>query len=206
MKHRPSESRPFVPFGIDIQKETDYHLVEALSSDQAEVAWTEIVRRFKPKLTQLIQSYTHDTQATEEILSIVWEKARKSVTETSVDPAAFSSWLNKVAKTRTLNWLRDEKRARGHLVDDFSGGLALSSEPSEEATPEEVVMAHDVFRLTRKELATLDPKQRGIFMAYVDGTPVEIIARTFDTNPNNVHKIIFRTRQRLRQSLEEHDL
>src|SRR5512136_2506782 len=88
---------------------------------------------FMPKVFSYIRYKVDSEQTTEDLTSIVFEKALSNFMKYNRDKAAFSTWIFAIARNTVIDYYRTESR-RKHL--DLEAAVDI---PSPESSPEEAL-------------------------------------------------------------------
>src|SRR5512136_1836299 len=93
--------------------------------------FAQLYGEFMPKVFAYIHYRVNDQQTTEDLTSIVLEKALSNFDKYSRDKASFSTWLFTIARNSVIDHFRtDSKRQHVDLAE-------ASDLPSSEPSPEE---------------------------------------------------------------------
>ncbi len=124
---------------------------------------------------------------------------------------SFRSWLLRIVTNTCYDMLRKRQR---HPTRSLEGGLSDGEETdmdrlahlqSEEASPEEMALRAEVYRVVEEGLQHLSPEHRTIIvLSDVEGLSYEEIAEVLDIPIGTVKSRLSRARARLRDYLRAH--
>jgi len=111
---------------------------------------------------------------------------------------SLKGWLRAVATRRTVNYVRDERRRRGHPLDE-----RLLFVPEAGRTEADEAMAERIRRLDAS-LNRLSIRDRLVLrLYYLDGIPLKSIAVLLGVSRNTIWPMVTRARQRLYRQMCE---
>jgi RNA polymerase sigma factor (sigma-70 family) len=171
-----------------VRFQSDSRLV-GLVRERHDVAFEEIVRRYRPQLVAFagaIVSRDHAEDVVQEALTKAHGAIGRGDSEINLRP-----WLYTIVRNRALNSLRDEP-VHEHLDENFDG----VPQPPEVATQ-------------REELASLiagvrslpGPQREAIVRRELEGRSHDEIAASLGTTPGAVRGLIYRARTALRDGM-----
>jgi RNA polymerase sigma-70 factor (ECF subfamily) len=160
-----------------------------------EDAFERLYRATRPRLYSAIAHLVDPDEAVE-IVQRAFVKAWERLSDLEED-AAFAGWLRRIA----INLVRDLWRGRrfhDELPEDDEPGALVEDAPDPSALAE---AAQDAHRL-RTAVRELPPTFReAVVLHYLDGLPVEEVARILDVPKGTVLSRLSRGRGRLKRSL-----
>lgn len=109
---------------------------------------------------------------------------------------SFQGWLLQVARRTCLNWLRQrERRLDWEPLTEWN---APADAPSQEAE----LALHEEGERLRAELARLNHRERlAVSLRYFEQMPIRDVAAKLDCSVGTAKSLLFRTVQKLRQSM-----
>ena len=168
-----------------LRSQSDDRLVR-LARDGGELAFEEIVRRYRPGLVAFAAAYTSPSAAEDVVqdsLASSWTALQKSSKEIAVKP-----WLYTIVRNRALNARRDTKPTE-RLDENFDGVRQ----------PSEIVLGKDELARVVVAVSALPEAQRqALVRSALDGHTHEQIAEALETSPGAVRQLIYRARANVR--------
>ncbi len=159
--------------------------------------FAQLYDEFMPKVFAYIHYRVNDRQTTEDLTSIVFEKALDNFDKYSSDKAAFSTWLFTIARNSLIDHFRtDSKR---HHVD-----LAEASEvPSSEPSPEEQAESKSEKECLLQCLSMLGNQDQEILrLKFGAEMTNRQISKMVNLSESNVGVRLFRAVRQLREDFE----
>jgi RNA polymerase sigma-70 factor (ECF subfamily) len=170
-----------------------------------EDAFEQIVRRYSPRVFQIVSRFFRGSNQVEDVAQEVFLKAYTQLSSYE-GRGSFEGWLARVATNTCLNELRTRKRHPESLVSELTEdeGSWLDSRlaaTSTERTPEQSLIAAD---LAEKVLARLSPDDR-LVVTLMDGEELSVkeVAEVTGWSQSKIKVQAFRARRRLRKILEQ---
>lgn len=183
------------------EQSTDQELV-ALTLRGDSHAYEALVRRYQKLVYNVCYQLLQNHEAAADVTQDSFLKAYKALASFRRD-AAFKPWLLRIASNTALNKIRDEKH-RDHDSLDYI---------MEEKTAPEPVSSKDVaeeveWRLSQAMIAQallqLPARHRHIFLLrYQHELSYAEIAAITEESETTIKSLLFRTRERLRKTLEQ---
>jgi RNA polymerase sigma factor (sigma-70 family) len=170
-------------------------VLRAKAGDRA--AFEEILGRLRPRLELVIGlrlgKHLRDRLDVEDVLQETLLRAWQGLGRFEwKDEASLFSWFSRIAE-RVI--LEEAKRRKEKNIED------LESEPSGDAvSPGKALRRKERFQTLREALEALPPDYRQVLLGvWIDGLPVNEIARRMDRSPNAVSHLILRALRKLRE-------
>lgn len=177
--------------GID-----DHELVARVVAQQDSAAFGELVRRHQSQVRNLLRKFTRDLNLADDLAQDAFLHAWDKI-HTYTGRGTFIGWLLKVAYTTFLQSKRKSSRyseileQAGHYAEARGSGQAVQSE--------------DVSNLD-KFLAVLTEEERAVMiLSYACGLSHREIGDAADMPSGTVKSIIFRGKEKIRESFEIED-
>jgi RNA polymerase sigma-70 factor (ECF subfamily) len=161
-----------------------------------DVAFTELVERYQPRLRYYLRKMLHDLQDAEDALQGVWLDVFRAVPRLA-DAGAFRAWLYRIARDRALRQLRKRRPPCQPLegVDPIDG-----------RADEAPFTAEDVARV-HAALDKLAAKHREVLLfRYVEAMTYEEIAAVVGCQAGTVRSRLHYAKRALRGVLERMNL
>lgn len=158
-----------------------------------------LLRRHRPALTNYIFHFVRNSAAAEELAQDVFFSVYRA--RERYEPSAnFTTWLYAIARNRSMNWVRDNRR---HLVSGQFDMIVLR-QPAAGGTPEQQLLRRAASKRVREAVAALPQRQRAaVEMHKFSGMEYSEIAREFNCSLTAVKALLNRAYASLRRSLSE---
>jgi RNA polymerase sigma-70 factor, ECF subfamily len=144
----------------------DLEIYEALRRGDQEAAFRQLVRQYGKVVHTLCYRLLKDRARAEDVMQETFMKAYETI-DTLHDPKRLGAWLNSIARNRSVDILRAEKRADAHRT-------AVAQEAVGDAAPPalEALTSHEERRALEDCLDALTPEKRdavlGRFFAHLE--------------------------------------
>ncbi|MDX2496135.1 MAG: sigma-70 family RNA polymerase sigma factor [Desulfuromusa sp.] len=184
---------------------TDNDLLESLQRGDSD-AFTHLVDQYQHKVTNICYRFLHNKEDAQDVTQEVFLAIYKSF-GTFRQEAKLSTWIYRIAVTRSLNFLKKRKRkARFEQVRDM---LTLKEEAGLESapvtTPEKELEQQEQLRILQQALDALPKNQKTAFtLSQYDGVKYAEIASIMETTVSSVESLIFRARKNLQKKLSHY--
>jgi RNA polymerase sigma-70 factor, ECF subfamily len=170
--------------------------------DQA--LFPKVVERYQVMVLNLAYKFLRDRESAEDLTQEVFIEVFESIRSFRGD-AKLSTWIYRIAITRSLNYLKSQKRKKrvAVLVSLFDGGEADNRLPSPASeNPDRELENQDRRRLLFRALEKLPDNQRTAFtLSAYDGLSYGEISAIMSTTIPSVESLIFRARTNLKKTL-----
>lgn len=189
----------------DFRLFTDDELVPQ-SQEGNDLAFTELIRRYRPSSMKLAMSILKDRcEAEDQVQNALW-KAFEHIGQFNRE-AKFSTWLTRIVVNQCLMRLRQAKRARVVYLED-----ALTTEenlvlelPDHAPDPETILGKSEVSNLLSKEIRRIPPLLRDVFLLRdVHDLPMGEVATRLGISIAAAKSRLLRARLELRSRLLKH--
>ncbi|RMG45308.1 MAG: sigma-70 family RNA polymerase sigma factor [Acidobacteria bacterium] len=156
-------------------------------------AFSELVRRYQRPLTAVALRSTGDLADADDLVQETFLRAFDRLDRLE-DPDRFGPWLFRILR----NLLADRGRRAGREV---SGEEAAAEMPDTAPGAEAELLAREAARAVREAIDAIPPgRQREVFeMRYLEGLPVQEIARRLGVHTGTIKVHLHRTVRRLRK-------
>ncbi len=162
-------------------------------------AFAELYNEFLPRVFRYIRYRVNSQQVSEDLTSVVFEKALVSFERYSSDRASFSTWLFAIAR----NVVIDHFRARGRRPQ-LSLEASQIDIASGEGSPAELAEKKEEQARLQQALARLAPQEQDIIsLKFASGLNNREIARALGISESNVGTRLYRTVRKLRDIFQE---
>jgi RNA polymerase sigma-70 factor, ECF subfamily len=178
-----------------------------LASEGDESAFSEIMRRFGPRVFRVASRFFRRREQVEEAAQEVFLKAFTEL-RSFEGRGSFEGWLTRIATNRCLNMIRSARRRPELTASDLSededawieNNLADAATERQQAVERQVVAAD----LAERVLETMAPDDRLVLMM-IDGEEASVkeVAEATGWSESNVKVKAFRARRRMREAVEK---
>jgi RNA polymerase sigma factor (sigma-70 family) len=153
---------------------------------------------FMPKVFRYIRYKVNDVQLTEDLTSVVFEKALVGFEKYSSDKAAFSTWLFSIARHALVDYYRTNKSGKQVPLDEAIEVPSREPSPDEEAEKkaEQECLRGCISKLPESDQEIIRLKFAGEFNN-------RQIARMVGLSESNVGVRLFRAVKKLREDFQE---
>lgn len=166
-----------------------------------ELAFEEIVKRYKIKLFNYINKYIKDLDRSEEIAQEVFIRVYRSRDRYKIK-AKFSTYIYRIALNLAYNEVRNRNRRKTDLQDEFDD-KAFDRNVRENDTPEKIYERKEVEKIVNQEISNLSGKYKDvILLCDIEGLSYKETAQILDISIGTVQSRLSRGRLRLKQRLE----
>jgi len=156
-----------------------------------------LLRRHRHAVTNFIFRQVRNSAVAEELAQDVFFSVYRA--RDRYEPSAnFTTWLYKIARNRSMNWIRDNRHNRFSCQLDQ---VALRK-PATSATPEQQLLRHATRQRVRAAVEALPERQRSAVLLHKFGGMEYVeIAKDFDCSLTAVKALLNRAYASLRKSL-----
>ncbi len=168
------------------------------------VAFEVLVVKYQRRIAATIRRFVRDDAVTEELTQEVFLSAFLALTTFKPD-GEFAAWLFTIARNAARSYLRSGQNRQDDqpvpVLTDASDDERFGAAPS----PEEEIMAQQLFELIDTEFLTLPEVQRkALAMREIDGLDYKTIAVALGQPVNTVKSHIFRARDAIANRVRPH--
>jgi RNA polymerase sigma factor (sigma-70 family) len=160
--------------------------------------FAELYDEFMPKVFRYIHYKVNHQQITEDLTSMVFEKALVSFEKYSSDKAAFSTWIFSIARNTLIDYYRTNKARQQASLDE------AMEVPSREPSPQEEAEKKAEHECLRGCLARLpEDDQEIVRLKFAGEFNNRQIAKMLGLSESNVGVRLFRAVRKLREGFHE---
>ena len=163
--------------------------------------FAELYEEFLPRVFRYIRYRVNSEQVTEDLTSIVFEKALTNFERYSKEKASFSTWIFSIARNVVIDHYRTQARRPSFSLEkaeiEVSSNEPLPVDTLENMEEREKLRAC-ILRLPSEE-------QEIIALKFGSGLNNRQIARTMGLSESNVGTRLYRAVRKLRDSFREAD-
>lgn len=189
----------------DLTSLSEAELVQRAANKDAE-AFEELVRRYYPKIRQLVQRMTRHTEDAADVTQDIFVKAYVALPRFKGD-SSFYTWIYRIAVNHTLNFLKKRSLRAAASMDDADQGVERRADYVERAgawTPDREATISEIQSKLNAALAKLSEKHRTVVVLHdMQGVPHEEIAKILRCSPGTVRSRLFYARKQLQKELAE---
>jgi len=162
---------------------------------KANLAFKSIVLEYGPKLYAQIRTMTRSHELTNDILQNVFIKVFEHLHDFKGDSTLYT-WMYRIARNETLNFLEKEKRRQGVDIDPSMLEI-VAGHHSLDAVGEEAI-----FELLQQAISTLPEKQALVFeLRYFQEMSYQEISRKTSTSEGALKANFHHAKQKIEEYL-----
>ena len=173
----------------------------ARQTKSARETFAELYEEFMPRVYRFVRYRLSDTQITEDLTSVIFEKALVNFERYSSDKASFSTWIFTIARNTVIDYYRTRGRRRMTSLEE-SEIEVVSKEP----TPVETLEKEDEKARLRAYLSELSAEEQDLIsMKFGAEQNNRQIAAAMGISESNVGTRLYRAVRKLRDSFRERE-
>ena len=162
-----------------------------------ESAFTELVEVYRDPVTFFIQRYVHDLCTAEDIATDMFMQLVLHPKRYRLD-TPLKAYLLMMARSRAIDWLRQQKRRPTVPLEDAEGWLADSQ------SLEETVLQNERARALHAALKTLpEEQQTAVHLIYFEQCSYADAAKIMKKTAKQVDNLLYRAKKALREQIGE---
>jgi RNA polymerase sigma-70 factor (ECF subfamily) len=193
-----------VKVSVNVEALSDHELVAA-ARDGDELAFQEVVRRYRTPITNFVYRMLNDYEMAVDLAQETFVRVYTSIGRYEAN-YSFSTYIYRIASNLAISELRKRKRRKVvSLFGIFTGedGEAVELDPADERQlPEDALLEDERKRAVRKAIASLPEKYRtALVLRDIEDHSYEQIAAILDLSEGTVKSRINRARNLLRDKL-----
>ena len=195
------------PHQFNDKAQRDYQLVLAARDKGDQRAYADLMRFYREPIYLMLLRMTHNPTDADDLTIETFGKAFCQL-HTYTPSNTFATWLFSIASNNGIDYLR-----RRHLATVPLGALSVHNDddtyeypmPSDDANPEEALIAEQRGEMLRELVGQLKPRYRTIVrMRYFDELSYDEIAERLSMPLGTVKIQLRRARQLLAEILQTH--
>jgi len=167
-------------------------------SEGDNLAFKELFVLYKDKVLQICYRFILNQEDAEEVMQDVFLEVHRSISSFRGD-ASFSTWLYRIATTKSLDELkRQNRKKRIHLIKKSIGLDSLFNTASENPTPDTIIETKENIGIIKQALDSLPEQQRiAITLSKIDGASNVLVAEIMDITIFAADSLIYRAKKNL---------
>lgn len=194
-----------VKASINVEALSDHELVAA-ARDGDELAFQEVVRRYRTPITNFVYRMLNDYEMAIDLAQETFVRVFTSLGRYEAN-YSFSTYIYRIASNLAISEIRKRKRRRVvSLFGVFTGedGEAVEHDPADDRQlAEDALLEAERKRAVRRAIASLPEKYRtALVLRDIEDHSYEQIAAILDLSEGTVKSRINRARNLLREKLE----
>ena len=156
----------------------------------------ELISRWQMRLARFVFRQTGNSDDTADVMQEIWVSVVRKLKSLD-DPAAFGQWVYRIARARTVDWVRKKKREH-----------ALIRESTEEVKTSKQISSNRLsfdnqIELLREALTKLPAGQHAILkMFYLEDRSVSEISSCLEIPEGTVKSRLSKAREQLRKLID----
>lgn len=169
-------------------------------------AFTQLVDQYQHKVTNICYRFLHNKEDAQDVTQEVFLAVYKAL-GTFREEAKLSTWIYRIAVTRSLNYLKKRKRKAcfEQVRDMLTFKEEAEFEGTSETTPARELEHQEQLRVLQLALDSLPKNQRTAFtLSQYDGVKYAEIAGIMEVTVSAVESLIFRARKNLQKKLSHY--
>jgi RNA polymerase sigma-70 factor (ECF subfamily) len=160
-------------------------------------AFNEIVAVYGPRLYAQIRAIARSHELTNDILQNVLVKVFQNLTDFKQESTLYT-WMYRIARNETLNFLDKEKRRTGIDIDPAMLEILAGDSGLDQLDEEKIS------ELLFKAIETLPEKQRQVFeLKYLQELPYSEISKLLNTSEGGLKASFHHARQKIETFLKD---
>lgn len=175
----------------------DLEIYEALERGDQKAAFRRLVGQYGKVVHTLCYRILKDQARAEDVMQETFMKAYETI-DTLQDPRRLGAWLNSIARNKSIDIVRTEKRADAHRTAVAQQGVGDAAEPVLEA-----LTGHEARRALEDCLDALPPEKRAAVLGrFFEHREYPELAAATGEKTDTVRLRVARALRELRECLE----
>lgn len=178
---------------ISMDSKKEKALINKAKQDKK--AFGAIYKHYKKHIFKFFNVKLRNKEVSEELTSVVFEKALKGIDNFKWQGVSFSAWLYRIANNTLVDYFRKQAKTKEKEIDIEDMKILASKTP----TPEEVYESNYADRVLYEILSTLPTREKDIiYMKFFEGYSNKTIAELTQLSETNIGTIVYRTLKKMR--------
>jgi RNA polymerase sigma-70 factor (ECF subfamily) len=176
----------------------------ALAREGDSEAFRALVERHSRAVFRVAQRMTGSAADAEDVVQETFLRAYRQLGRFE-SRANFGTWLHRIAVNCSIDLIRSRaNRESGHEADDLEQlGAAVERTDAMGASPERLMLSHEVQSRVQGAMASLTRMERAAFvLRHFEGHTIDEISRTLGLKTNAAKHSVFRAVRKMRAALE----
>lgn len=189
----------------DYKKLTDAELAKLAAKNNDELAYTELMNRYKKKVETIVSRIIRQRSETEDLVQEIFAKAFTSLSSFKSE-FSFSTWLYKIATNHCIDFIRKKKISTYSIDEEHE----LEEDSIQREIPDWTKLPdHELFQKQRNEIiheainSLPEHYRKVIIMRHFEDKSYEEIAKELKLPIGTVKVHIFRARELLYKRLKD---
>ncbi|MCS7229088.1 MAG: sigma-70 family RNA polymerase sigma factor [Candidatus Kryptonium sp.] len=189
----------------DYKKLTDAELAKLAAKNNDELAYTELMNRYKKKVETIVSRIIRQRSETEDLVQEIFAKAFTSLSSFKSE-FSFSTWLYKIATNHCIDFIRKKKISTYSIDEEHE----LEEDSIQREIPDWTKLPdHELFQKQRNEIiheainSLPEHYRKVIIMRHFEDKSYEEIAKELKLPIGTVKVHIFRARELLYKKLKD---
>lgn len=162
-------------------------MLTAAANRGEESAFKELVARHLGGVYSFALRYVGSMEAAEDIAQESFVKAWRSLKKFDPAKASFKTWLMRIVRNTSVDYLRKRTHVPLSYFDTESGNILEETVPDDAPLADELLAQKIDAKTVTKAIDRLSPPHREVMLLhYQSGLTFEEIGRVLDTPPNTV--------------------
>jgi RNA polymerase sigma-70 factor (ECF subfamily) len=162
----------------------------------SESSFDQLMQNYQSHVYNVAFSYTKDQENALDIAQNVFYKAYKNLNSFRGD-SQFKTWLTRIAYNESQNWVKKNKR---HV------NMEALATHSNSVSQEDDLLANENKTLLLRSLYQLNTRYRlAVILRYYENYSIREIAHTLNCSEGVVKSMLFRSIQKLKIYLKDHE-
>ena len=193
------------PINMEQNSQTQNHSIArlvSLAQEGDEDAFSRLFDQYTPLIDSFFAKHTDDAPSEQELqselITAFWDAVRSF--DVQRESVTFGLYAKVCLGHRITDCLRKWKRIKPVLSLD-SNEISLQGADEESNPAHYVVQRENYLELIRKTELLLSPKERRVWLLFVEGSTAAEIAQELNIEKKDAENAIFRARKKLRQHI-----
>ncbi len=182
---------------ISLDPKLEKKLIEQARKDKSKFG--PLYKHYKKYILEFFKHRVNDYLTSEELTSVVFEKALNGLDNFQWQGVPFSAWLYRIARNTLIDHYRQSTKAKRTSSIEVIAELPSKEKPPHEKI--ETMFSEEILYQIINELPSREKEI--IYLKFFDGYTNKVIAQITNLSETNVGTIIYRTIRKLRKMYQE---
>ncbi len=177
---------------------TDEVLI-AETKDGSLEAFNQLMQNHQDEVFRIAHSFTRNTDAALDVSQNVFLKAYENLGKFR-GSSTFKTWLLRIAWNESMNWVKMNKKHQTHMeIGDLDIGAEQKADRDVETVEDKTMLLRSLYDLnTRYRLA--------VILRYFENYAIRDIAAILNCSDGVVKNMLFRSLQKMKQTLKKSEV